>query len=177
MHNLARKLFSLKWTFVYVALIPFVNWSFTWAPNWEIIEGWAFNPVTIITGLVFVVRDFAQREIQHKILFAMGIALVLTVILAGPRLALASGTAFAISEIIDWALFSFTRMRMSSRVLISSLFSTPIDTTVFLVGAGFFTLANAIMSVTGKMIGAVIVAGAVRRRENREALAAESMIS
>jgi len=39
-------------TLVYVALIPFINWSFTWAPLWEVLPGWAFNPVTVVTGLV-----------------------------------------------------------------------------------------------------------------------------
>ncbi|PHR59200.1 MAG: hypothetical protein COA47_09540 [Robiginitomaculum sp.] len=161
------KLFSIKWTLVYVALIPFVNWSFTWAPNIELFGSWAFNPVTIVTGLVLVVRDFAQREVGHKVLIAMVIALAITVVLAGPRLALASGAAFAISELVDWSLFTFTKFRLSTRVFLSSLIASPIDSVVFLVGAGFFTIANAVMSVLGKMVGAVVVALVVRRSENQ----------
>jgi len=162
-----HKLFSIKWTLVYVALIPFVNWSFTWAPNIELFGNWAFNPVTIVTGLVLVVRDFAQREVGHKVLIAMVIALGLTVLLAGPRLALASGAAFAISELVDWSLFTFTKMRLSSRVFLSSLIAAPIDSVVFLAGAGFLTVANAVMSVIGKLVGAAVVAMVVRRGENR----------
>jgi uncharacterized PurR-regulated membrane protein YhhQ (DUF165 family) len=162
-----HKLFSIKWTLVYVALIPFVNWSFTWAPNIDIFGGWAFNPVTVITGLVLVVRDFAQREVGHKVLIAMFIALGFTVLLAGPRLALASGAAFAISETVDWSLFTFTKLRLSTRVFLSSLIAAPIDSVVFLLGAGFFTVANAVMSVLGKMVGAVVVSLVVRRGENR----------
>ncbi|VAV90472.1 Putative preQ0 transporter YhhQ [hydrothermal vent metagenome] len=165
-----HKLFSIKWTLVYVALIPFVNWSFTWAPNIQLFGAWAFNPVTIVTGLVLVVRDFAQREVGHKVLLAMLIALALTVVLAGPRLALASGAAFAISELVDWSLFTFTRLRLSTRVFLSSLIAAPIDSVVFLLGAGFFTTANAIMSVLGKMVGAVVVALVVRRGEQRQKL-------
>lgn len=163
------KLFSIKWTLFYVALIPFVNWSFTWAPNIELFPGWAFNPVTIVTGLVLVVRDFAQREVGHKVLLAMIIALAITVVLAGPRLALASGAAFAISELVDWLIFTFTRLRLSTRVFLSSLIAAPIDSVVFLVGAGFFTVANAVMSVLGKMVGAVVVALVVRKNENKRA--------
>ena len=107
-------------TLVYVALIPFINWSFTWAPLWEVLPGWAFNPVTIVTGLVLVVRDFAQREVGHYVLIAMAIALALTAIAAGPELALASGGAFAIAELVDWALFTFTKYKLSTRVLLSS---------------------------------------------------------
>ncbi|MBL1431734.1 MAG: VUT family protein [Robiginitomaculum sp.] len=161
------KLFSIKWTLVYIALIPFVNWSFTWAPNIELFGGWAFNPVTIVTGLVLVVRDFAQREIGHKVLIAMMIALGLTAVLAGPKLALASGAAFAISELVDWSLFTFTKFRLSTRVFLSSLIAAPIDSAVFLLGAGFFTIANLVMSIIGKMVGAIFVALVVRRSENQ----------
>lgn len=162
-----RKLAAMKWTIVYVALIPFVNWSFAFAPNWEMFPGWSFNPIAIVTGLVFVVRDFAQREIGHKVLFAMAIALVLTAWLAGPRLAFASGAAFFISETVDWALFSFTRLRLSSRVFISSLIAAPIDTVAFLRLAGRFSVPNAVMLFLGKMSGAVVVSLMLRRNEGK----------
>ena len=153
---------GILFTAVYVLLIPLINWSFTWAPMWEVLPGWAFNPVTIITGLVLVVRDFAQREIGHKVLIAMAIALVLTAFAAGPELALASGAAFAIAEMVDWALFTFTKYRLSTRVLLSSAIAAPLDTTIFLYGAEMIrpdqlTLPNTTMSIIGKMVGAVVI--------------------
>ncbi len=159
-------------TLVYVALIPFINWSFTWAPMWEIFPGWLFNPVTVVTGLVLVVRDFAQREIGHYVLIAMAIAIGLTYATSGGELALASGAAFAISEIVDWLMFTFTRYRLSTRVLLSSALAAPLDTSIFLYGAsmirdGQFTLANIIMSIVGKMLGALIIWWLIRRRENQ----------
>lgn len=162
------------WPAAYVLLIPFVNWSFTWAPNLEIMPGWTFNPVTVVTGLVLVFRDFAQRQIGHWVLAAMGLALLLSVWLAGPQLALASGAAFAISELVDWALFTFTRMRLSSRIMLSSLIAAPIDSVAFLYGASFIragslTVANVAMSVAGKLSGAAVIAGLVRRAEARDA--------
>jgi len=125
----------VKYTILYVLLIPFINWSFTWAPMWEVLPGWAFNPVTIVTGLVLVVRDFAQREIGHEVLIAMAVALILTALAAGPELAVASGAAFAISELVDWAMFTFTKYRLSTRILLSSTLAAPLDTTLFLYGA------------------------------------------
>lgn len=122
----------VKFTLFYILLIPFINWSFTWAPNVEVINNWAFNPVTIVTGLVLVFRDFAQREISHEVLIAMGIGLVLTYVTSGGYLALASGLAFMISEIVDWAMYTFTKYRLSTRVLFSSALAAPIDTTTFL---------------------------------------------
>jgi len=159
-------------TLVYVALIPFINWTFTWAPMWEVLPGWAFNPVTIITGLVLVVRDFAQREIGHWVLLAMAIALVLTAFAAGPELALASGGAFAIAEMVDWALFTFTKYKLSTRILLSSAIAAPLDTTLFLYGAEMIrpdqlTLPNVTMSIIGKMVGALIIWWIVRSRMER----------
>jgi uncharacterized PurR-regulated membrane protein YhhQ (DUF165 family) len=163
----------LAWPAAYVALIPFVNWSFTWAPNWPLWGDVAFNPVTIATGLVLVFRDFAQRAIGHWIFLAMGLALALSVWLAGPEIALASGAAFAISELVDWALFTFTKFRLSTRILISSLVAAPLDSVVFLYGAslvraGSLSVANAAMSILGKLIGAVVVSAVVRRVEEKE---------
>ena len=158
-----------KWTAAYVALIPFINWSFTWAPNLPIAPGLVFNPVTVVTGLVLVVRDFSQREIGHKVLLAMVVALALSVALAGPEIALASGLAFAISELADWAVYTFTKRPLHERILYSSLVGAPIDSAVFLYGAsqivdGALSWPNLIMSIAGKLAGAAVVAELVRRR-------------
>jgi uncharacterized PurR-regulated membrane protein YhhQ (DUF165 family) len=163
-----------KYTLVYILLIPFINWSFTWAPMVEIpgYAAWAFNPVTIVTGLVLVVRDFAQREIGHEVLIAMALALFLTFVTSGGALALASGAAFLISELVDWAMFTFTKYKLSTRVLLSSAIAAPIDTTAFLYGASFirdaqFTVPNVVMSVGGKMVGAVVIWWIIRKRMER----------
>lgn len=164
----------VKYTLLYVLLIPFINWSFTWAPMWQVLPAWAFNPVTIVTGLVLVVRDFAQREIGHEVLIAMAVALILTALAAGPELALASGTAFAISELVDWAMFTFTKYRLSTRILLSSALAAPLDTTLFLYGAsmirdGQLTIPNVTMSIIGKMLGAFVIWWFVKKREERMA--------
>lgn len=163
-----------KYTLLYILLIPLINWSFTWAPMVQLpgLAAWAFNPVTIVTGLVLVVRDFAQREIGHEVLIAMGLALFLTYVTSGGALALASGAAFLISELVDYALFTLTKYKLSTRVLLSSALAAPIDTTAFLYGASFirdaqFTIPNVIMSVGGKMVGAVIIWWLIKQRMER----------
>ena len=163
-----------KYTLLYILLIPFINWSFTWAPMVQLpgLAAWAFNPVTIVTGLVLVVRDFAQREIGHEVLIAMGLALFLTYVTSGGALALASGAAFLISELVDYAMFTFTKYKLSTRVLLSSAIAAPIDTTAFLYGASFirdaqFTVPNVVMSVGGKMVGAIIIWWLIKQRLER----------
>ncbi|MFC7291873.1 VUT family protein [Hirschia litorea] len=155
------------WAMIYVALIPFVNWSFGWAPNISLpfAPEFGFNPVTIVTGLVLVVRDFTQQEMKHRVLFAMLIGVGWSFYYASPNIALASATAFAIAELVDWALFTFTRFRLSTRIMLSSAIAAPLDTTIFLIGAKFLTFPNWVMSIIGKLFGAAIVSGIVRTRE------------
>ncbi|MEL7481135.1 MAG: VUT family protein [Pseudomonadota bacterium] len=164
------------WAIVYLALIPFLNWTFGQADAImqpvPFIEGALFNPITILTGLVFVVRDFAQREMGHRILIVMLMAIGWSFYYAYPPIAVASAAAYAVSETVDWSLFTFTRLRLSSRVLLSSALAAPIDTVVFLYGASFvdpsqFTVWNVIFMIIGKMLGAVAIFYALRQREMR----------
>ena len=130
------------WAFIYVALIPFLNWSFGVIPEAQIVApggdyapGIALHPMTMVTGMVFVIRDFVQREMGHKVLILMAIAVAWSFFYSWPVIALASGIAFAVSEMVDWMVYTFTKYRLSTRILISSALATPVDTTVFLYGA------------------------------------------
>lgn len=164
-------LVHVKYTLIYIVLIPLINWSFTWAPMIQLplVPEWAFNPVTVVTGLVLVARDFSQREIGHEVLIAMCLALFLTFVTSGGALALASGAAFLISELIDYALFTLTSYKLSTRVLLSSSMAAPIDTLAFLYGASFIrdaqlTIPNISMSIAGKMFGAIIIWALIKHR-------------
>lgn len=163
------------WAFVYLALIPFLNWTFGHADAImqpvPFIKDAMFNPITILTGLVFVVRDFAQREMGHKILLVMAMAIGWSFYYAYPPIALASAAAYAISETVDWTLFTFTKFRLSTRVWVSSALASPLDTVVFLYGASFtdptqFSVWNVIFMIIGKMLGATVIFYMLRAREN-----------
>lgn len=174
------------WALLYVALIPFLNWSFGVIPQFQVIaandtfsQGIALHPMTMVTGLVFVVRDFVQREMRHWVLLCMALAIGWSFFYAWPVIALASGIAFAVSECVDWVLFTFTKYRLSTRILLSSAVAAPIDTTIFLYGADLafqlqqgaepgtmLHIANWVVFIVGKMIGAVIVSRIIRARED-----------
>ena len=170
-NNQKLSLTHVKYTLIYIILIPLINWSFTWAPMVQLpwVLDWAFNPVTIVTGLVLVARDFSQREIGHEVLIAMSLALFLTFVTSGGALAVASGVAFLISELIDYALFTLTSYKLSTRVLLSSSLAAPVDTVAFLYGASFIrdaqlTIPNISMSIIGKMFGAIIIWALIKNR-------------
>ena len=190
---LIYRLGGRTWAMVYVVTIPFLNWSFGVVPNLQIIPNWAIipagqdtlpsdvllHPLAVVTGLVFVIRDFVQREMKHLVLIVMALAIIWSIYYAWWVIAIASGLAFAISEMFDWLVFTFTKYRLSTRILVSSAVAAPIDTTVFLYGADLakqmeyglaagntFHLANWTVFIIAKMIGAVIVSRIIRNRED-----------
>jgi uncharacterized PurR-regulated membrane protein YhhQ (DUF165 family) len=127
--------------------------------------GIAWPPIALVVGFVFVVRDFAQREIGHYVLIAMGVGAALSYWMASPQVAVASAAAFAISELADWAVYSFTGKPLSQRVLYSSVIGTPVDSVVFLSMIGFFSVAGAALMTLSKLLGALVVWWMIRRRE------------
>lgn len=156
---------TYRYTAIYIALIVVVNWLFTVVPLVDLPGGEKWPPASLIVGLVFVARDFAQREIGHRVIVAMLIAGALSYVMASPFVALASVTAFLISEFADWAVYSFTGRPFSQRVLLSSAVGTPLDSAVFLSMIGHFSVTGVVVMTLSKMVGALVVWWIVRRRE------------
>ena len=149
----------------YIALIAGVNLLFDITPLLELPGGELWSPAALIVGFVFVVRDFAQRRVGHHILWAMLIGCAISWLMASPQLALASALAFAVGELADWALFTFTKKPFSQRILISSLLGAPLDSLVFLTLIGIASPMGVGIMTLSKFAGALIVFLLVRRRE------------
>ena len=154
----------LFWTATYILAIVLVNKLFVVVPPLATPLGDLYL-ASVLVGIVFVLRDYAQREAGHKILIATAIAGLITWWMTNAGLALASVTAFAISETTDWAVFSFTRRPLQSRILISSLLSVPVDTLAFLHLSGYLTPATFAMEVASKAVGVFMVWTLLRWRE------------
>lgn len=91
-----------------------------------------FSPLALVVGFWFVLRDFAQRELGNvKILYVMLFGMVISFILGGPQIGMASAAAFGFSELFDWAYFTFSKRSFAQRVLISSFIAAPIDSIIF----------------------------------------------
>ncbi len=147
---------GMMWVAAYVAAIVLVNWMFTAIAPASTPFGDLYF-ANIVVGVVFVLRDYAQRAVGHSILIATAFAGVLTYFAAGPELALASVTAFIISELFDWLIYSFWKKPLQQRILVSSLAAVPLDTFVFQNMAQYFTPAAFTTEVVSKIIGVLIV--------------------
>ena len=145
-----------KYTLLYILSIILVNIGFIYVPMIPLL-GQMFPPMTLIVGLVFILRDFAQREVGHGVLIAMGIGAILSYIMADPFIAIASVVAFGISELVDWAVYTYTKRPLKQRILLSSALGTPIDSAVFLSMIGFFNPVGFILMTLGKMVAALII--------------------
>lgn len=149
---------AIKFTLIYVISIVLINIGFEHVPLLPLFDtGEKYPPMTLIVGLVFVLRDYAQREIGHKILGAMAIGGVLSYFMASPFVALASVVAFLSSELIDWAYYTWSKKSLRDRILISSALSTPIDSVVFLLIINQFSLIATVAMVASKMIAAATI--------------------
>ena len=154
------------WVALYVAAIVAVNWMFTAIAPWPTPMGDLYL-ANVMVGFIFVLRDYAQRETGHYILFATAAAGALTWFMVDPAIAVASITAFVLSETADWAVYSFLRRPLSQRILISSMIALPLDTFAFQYLAGYLTPAAFATEIVSKALGVVLVWHLLRLRDRK----------
>ena len=62
---------KLKYAGIYIATVVAINMAFAYIPPVVLFDGTIFTVGSVIAGLVFVARDFAQREVGHKVVLAL----------------------------------------------------------------------------------------------------------
>jgi queuosine precursor transporter len=151
------------WLALYIGSIVLVNWMFLALPAVPTALGDIYY-ANFVVGAIFVLRDYAQRQIGHYVLLATLVGGVLTYVMVDPVIATASLAAFFVSETLDWGIYSFTRRPLQERILYSSLIAAPLDTLVFQWLANYLTPASFSLEVMSKFIGVAIVWWLLRRR-------------
>ena len=142
---------NYKYTIAYIASIALINIGFVYVPLIPFYDT-MYPPMSIVVGLIFILRDFAQKEIGHRVFIAMLIGAFLSYIMANPYIAVASLVAFLVSETVDWGVYSFTKKPLHQRILLSSLISTPIDSAIFLIMIGNFSILATTTMFVSKML-------------------------
>lgn len=122
-------------TLSYIGFIILLNWMFATFPYISLFGG-SLSPADILVGFVYLLRNFAQREIRHFVILAMIAGAVISYFMANPTIALASVSAFVIGELIDWIIFTWTKRPFSKRLLLSASISIPFDSSAFLILIG-----------------------------------------
>jgi hypothetical protein len=146
------------WIAAYLSSVVIINLAFSWLPNYSVIwSAWI--------GIVFILRDMVQTRVGHYALLPMLVAVLLSWIIGDPFVAVASATAFAVSETVDWIVFTITKRPLHHRIWISSFFSIPLDTAIFCLMLNLsdpFVWASAILS---KMAAVSLICAALSFRE------------
>ncbi len=128
---------------LFLACIPLANWMIGHVGTVCVPNGPCLIPVApgvmapsgvLMIGAALVLRDIVQRllgPIWALVAIAAGVALSL--LLAPPALVLASGAAFFLSELADFAVYTpLQRRRLLLAVLASSAVGLVVDSLVFL---------------------------------------------
>lgn len=102
---------------------------------------------TFAAGLALLARDWVQVRVGRLVVVgAILIGAVVSAVTSTPALALASGLAFLVSELVDLGVFTPLRDRsLPLAVLLSSVVAAPIDTVLFLHIAGFPVTPEAVI--------------------------------
>jgi uncharacterized PurR-regulated membrane protein YhhQ (DUF165 family) len=116
---------------LYVVVALLVNKTISWWPPQRVL-GLEMPPGLLLVGALFVMRDYAQQALGSLVVLLTLFAAALTYLLIGEQIGIASGLAFALSEMIDWAVFKITKRELRDRILISSFIAIPFDGLIFL---------------------------------------------
>lgn len=152
----------------YIIMIVMINLGVTTLPLYHIWDC-DISPMDPIAGIIYLSRDFSQRELGHYVFIAMILGAGLSYSLASPAIAIASISAFAVGEMIDWSIFAFTRRPLRDRLLWSALISSPFDSAIFLFGIHRLNLLAVILMTLGKFMG-VWVIWAIWLQRNKQKL-------
>lgn len=146
----------------FLATILAANWATTQF-GLITIAGLTATAGTLFAGLAFVLRDSVQDLTGRAwVLALIIIGACLSWLVADPAIALASGAAFACSELADYAVY--TPLRSSGYVraaVASNIVGAFVDTIVFLSIAGFPVRANLVTQMTLKLTVTVVAVAIV----------------
>jgi len=156
-----------KYTLSYILLIVLLNTLFAKIP---LVTFWGaeISPMDPAVGIVYVLRDFVQREIQHRVIGAMLIGAVLSYFLADKGLAIASICSFLVAEFVDWTIYTFTKRPFSKRILWSATASSPVDSIVFLAVIHRLNWLGVVVLSATKILGVLLIWYMYRIRERQQ---------
>ena len=154
----------------YLAMVVFVNLGFSYLPTLSTPLG-PVPAMALFVGLVFVLRDYAQRAAGHHVLWAIFVACVISYLLGDPVVVYASVASFAVSEMLDYAIFTITKKPFHQRVAISSLIAVPVDSALFLTLIGYASWGSILaMSLSKFLASAILYAVYEARKRNQPVL-------
>lgn len=168
----SRRLLGFAAFACFLGCIPLANWMIQHVGTVCSAHGPCLVPVApgilapsgvLTVGAALVLRDVLQRCLGlYWGLVAIACGTALSTLVAPGTLVLASGTAFALSELADFAIYTpLQRRRLLSAMIASSLAGLVVDSVVFLALA-FGSLQFLPGQIIGKLWAVLIALPLVR---------------
>ena len=163
-----------KWAYLagYIATIPAANWMIGNIGTFCIPDGPCMIPVgfgmtapsgVLMVGAALVLRDQVQEHLGTK--WSLGgilVGAILSYLLADPFIAIASILAFGVSELVDFAAYTYVRKYgRALAVAASGSVGAILDSMVFLTIA-FGSLAYIEGQIVGKLVISLAAAAAIK---------------
>jgi hypothetical protein len=165
---------------LFTATIPAANWMIghvgTVCPPGgpcliPVAPGIMAPSAVLVVGLALVLRDLVQRRLGLAAgLAAILVGAVLSAWVAPPAIVLASATAFLLSELADFLVYTpLQRRRFVTAVVASSIVGLVVDSAVFLHLAfgSFAFLPGQVIGKLWMVLLAIPVVHWIRRRDER----------
>lgn len=167
-----RRLIGFAAFACFLGSIPLANWMIQHVGTVCTAHGPCLVPVApgvlapsgvLTVGAALVLRDVLQRCLGLVWgLIAIALGTLLSTLVAPASLVVASGTAFALSELADFAVYTpLQRRRLMAAVVTSSVAGLVVDSVVFLFLA-FGSLAFLPGQIIGKLWAVLIAVPLVR---------------
>lgn len=156
----------------YLLTIVAANWAVQHFGVIPVGFGYVAPAGVYAVSAALVLRDGVQYTLGRvAVVTAMLAGVALSVAVASPHLALASGAAFAFSEALDFALFTWIAPRWALAVFAGGMAGAVVDSLIFL-SIAFGSLAFLPGQIIGKSYGIIAAAVVIAwRRRRRAALA------
>lgn len=153
---------------LYVLTIPAANWAITTFGIVPVGFGLMAPAGVLFAGLALTLRDLTQESLGKWItLAAIGVGALLSLAVADPFIAIASGAAFLVSELADFCVYQPLRERHRlAAVAASNTVGLVVDSALFLwlaFGSLEF-LAGQVWAKLLMTVAAVAVLWLIRRR-------------
>jgi queuosine precursor transporter len=164
----ARDAIGLFALLAFLSTIPLANWLVQTYGAVSIGFGLMAPAGVFVAGLAFTLRDIAHRLVGLlAVVAAIAVGTALSALVADGRLVLASAVAFAVSELLDLAVYTPLRKRGWARAVIASnAVGLVVDSVLFLwIAFGSFDfLAGQVVAKAAVTLLAVGVLALVHRR-------------
>jgi uncharacterized PurR-regulated membrane protein YhhQ (DUF165 family) len=179
-----RRREGIAFLVLFALTIPAANWLIGNAGTTCVPNGPCLIPVApglmapsgvTMIGIALVLRDLVQRRLGVGIaVAAILVGAVLSALVAPPALVVASATAFLLSELADFAVYTpLARRRLVAAVVASSLVGLVVDSIVFLwlaFGSLDF-LAGQVVGKAWMVLLSIPFVAWLRRRDEKSGMA------